>query len=626
MPFADTTIPSIQISLLESYLKKRGINASSSHMYLFAANFYGLKNYSYLINPPNDPYTSQMVYTKYVFPDHWNENYEIIKNYYNSTISIDTETTDCLTFEDYVERTDSFYNWIINQQVWKDYDIIGFSLNYGQFLPSLSIAKILKEQHPDKTIVFGGSTTINELGLKILTIFDFIDYIVTGDGEEALYQLATESNNIQNIPGLIYRTDNGGCINQHDAPINMNTLPHVDYSSFYNEIQYCSEEIQQYYHLNGRLPIEISRGCWWNKCTFCNQQAYHTCYREKTVDHFIEELTYLSETYKMLSFQIIGSTLPHNNYQELCEKIIQLKKDFSIYAEARADRLQSSDYYYLKKAGFKTIQTGIETFSQNYIKKMNKGARVIDNIAALKFCKEYGIKNDYNFIIHFPNEELEDFEETKQTISSFKQYLDPPRISSFVVGYESPIYQNLEEFNIERLIYKNSDKIMFPKHILQKNFQFFYNYIKKNKTISNDWNLLIDEWNNDRNYLINQSIQSDRLIDTLIFYYIDGGTFIKIYDKRNMKDINIFILNEREREIFLSCTNIIHYNNLKIKFDMLPEIELQEILDDLVENKIIYHENNSYFSLPLSLSNFLGFHPDRNTVEAIGEPFPITIA
>ena len=39
-------------------------------------------------------------------------------------------------------------------------------------------------------------------------------------------------------------------------------------------------------------------------------------------------------------------------------------------------------------------------------------------------------------------------------------------------------------------------------------------------------------------------------IDKLIFYYVDGENFIKIYDKRNPKNYQIFILNEIERDIF----------------------------------------------------------------------------
>jgi radical SAM superfamily enzyme YgiQ (UPF0313 family) len=360
-----------------------------------------------------------------------------------------------------------------------------------------------------------------------------------------------------------------------------------------------STDIQQYFQLNGRLPIEISRGCWWNKCSFCNQRAYHPCYREKKIDRFIQELDFLSDFHKHLSFQIVGSTLPQNNIEKLCKEIIALGKDFSFIAETRADQLKDIDYLLLHQAGFKTIQTGIETFSRNYLKKMNKGTRIIDNIAALKFCREYGIKNEYNLIINFPNEEFIDFQQTIDTISLFKQYLDPPRISSFVVGYKSLIYDNLEKYNIKSLKKKRTDKIMFPEHILQQNIQFFYDYNQLNTTEKYNWKGLVENWKQEREHLKIQSIKSNKTVDELIFYYIDGVNFIKIYDKRNINNINIFILNEIERKIFLDCKNIITYDQLKLNHQTVDEQKMKSILDDLIEQGIIYQEDDCFLSLPL---------------------------
>ena len=54
MPFAETSIPSIQLALLEEYLRERGIQIQTKHLYLQAAELYGLQNYNYLINTPND--------------------------------------------------------------------------------------------------------------------------------------------------------------------------------------------------------------------------------------------------------------------------------------------------------------------------------------------------------------------------------------------------------------------------------------------------------------------------------------------------------------------------------------------------------------------------------------------
>lgn len=605
MPFAETSIPSIQLSLLESYLKERDININTKHLYLKTADFYGLHNYNYLINNPNDSYTAQMVFSKYLFPDYWEKNVEKFRYFYDNIIG-NNEFLNDFPFNKYVEKSDSFFTWALNQVDWKPYNIIGFTLNYGQFLPSLAIAKKIKETYPEKTIVFGGSTTINKLGKKILKTFDWLDFIVSGEGEEPLFHLASDYGNIKSIPGLIFRNEEEIIWNKNDNFIDLNSLPVPDFQSYYQDLNNISDEIKQYYSLFGRLPIELSRGCWWNKCTFCNLQAYHKKYREKNVERFIEELTFLSDTYKILSFQIIGNTLPQHDFHRFCEKLIKLEKDFDFYVEARAGQLKSEDYSLLKKAGFNHIQIGIETFSSNYIKKMNKGVRIIDNIAALKCCKENSISNVYNIIINYPNEETKDFEETEQTIKLFKQYLDPPQISKFILGFESPIYEQYEKFNIEKLEPKIIDTIMYPPKVLEHNFCFFSQFKRKQQHRENNWKQLVKEWKTELEQRAIEGLKRKTIFDQLVFYYIEGKTFLKIIDARNRENVMIYVLDQLERDIFLSCIDVISHQELQERFSNISDTDLKNILNNFEETGIIFKEEDLYLSLPLSYSKVYG--------------------
>lgn len=599
LPFAGITIPSIQLPILEGYLKERDINIKTRHLYLKAAEFYGLKNYNFLINSPNDSYTAQMIFAKYVFPDHWTTNEYKFREYFEKQVSEFKGVNEDFTFERYVQQTDNFYNWAIETVEWRDYDIIGFTLNYGQLLPSLAIAKKIKELDPEKKIIFGGSRTINEIGIKTLEAFEYVDFIISGEGEEPLYRLASDFQNHKFLPNLIYRAGEEIIWNKSDDFIDLNNLPFPSFSSFYSELTSTSEEIQQYFHLYGRIPIEISRGCWWNQCSFCNLKAYHKTYREKDFDRLIEEIIFLSNEYKMLTFQLLGNTLPKKNYRALFEKLRELGRDFTFYVEARAGKLKSEDYTLLKNAGFSTIQTGIETFSQHYLEKINKGVRVIDNIAALKFCKENDIKNSYNIIVNYPNEEEIDFEETKKNTQHFKQFLDPPHISHFVVSFGSPIYENPALFNIERLEYTTIDKLMFPIEYLEKGLSFFYSYKKKIAVCENKWDQFVNDWRDEREKLQMIGIKTQKEIDTLIFYFVDGGEFIKIYDKRNTENTMIYVLNKLERDIFLSCMDVVVFQELQEKFSYVSEDKLLEILQSFVQNGIVFREDKRFLSLPL---------------------------
>ncbi|MCK5458374.1 MAG: RiPP maturation radical SAM C-methyltransferase, partial [Thermoplasmatales archaeon] len=520
MPFAETSIPSIQLDLLEQYLVERNIKIKSRHLYLKAAEFYGLLNYNILINSPNDSYIAQMVFSKYVFLEHWKKTKDKFKDFFNKEISGDKNFKKKFTFQQYIRKTEEFYNWIIENVDWDSYDLIGFTLNYGQLLPTLAISKKIKEIFPIKKIIFGGSRTIGELGKRILDAFEYVDFIVSGDGEDPLYLLASDYNNYESIPNLIYRKDNKIIWNRSNSCIDLNTLPMPSFNSYYEELGSTSEEIQQYFFLRGRLPVEISRGCWWNNCNFCNIGIYNQEYREKHVDRIIEEIQLLSDKYKTLTFQLTGNTLPKKDYKKNLNKIKELGQDFTFILEARAGLLKSDDYTLLKEAGVTIIQTGIETFSQNYLKKMNKGVRLIDNIAALKFCKENQINNIYNIITNCPNEEKLDFEETKKNIQLFKQYLDPPQISKFIVKFGSPIHQNPGKYNIKHFENINIDKIMFPKEFLEKNISYYYNFKRKDNFVENDWGQMVSDWKNEHEQHISEWLKSQSTIDKLIFYFV----------------------------------------------------------------------------------------------------------
>lgn len=598
MPFAGVAIPSIQLQILEGFCRERDIHIETKHLYLKAAEIYGLQHYNYLICPPNDSYTAQNIFSKYVFPDHWKNNQEKFKDFFNQRAALNKEKQ-MFSFEDYVQQTDIFFQWVLENLNWRSFDIIGFTLNYGQLLPSLAIAKNIKALAPEKSIIFGGSRTVDKLGMNVLRAFDYVDFIVSGDGEEALFQLASDFEHVASIPRLIYRKNGKIHWNQSEAVVNLNSTPIPSYDSFYRDLAATTGEIQQYFHYFGRLPVEISRGCWWNRCTFCNLNVHYPSYQEKSVGRIIQEIQWLSDRYRMLEFQMIGNTLPRHEYRSLFEKIKQLGRDFSFFVEARAGQLTGEDYRLMKEAGFTAIQTGVESFSSHYLRKINKGVRVIDNIAALKFCQENKIKNGFNLLVRYPNEEPVDFEETSKVVHIIQSFLDPPQLCEFRLMYGSPIYCHPQSFNIETITNTSVDTIMFPPHILEQGCAFVYGFKRAIQYDDHNWESLVENWRKEREAYILEGAQNQTVLDQLVFYFVDGGSFLKIYDKRDRQNVRIFNLNALERAVFLACVDIISLKKLQQKFTDVPEFELIAMLQSFEQNSLIFVEDDHYLSLPL---------------------------
>ncbi len=127
---------------------------------------------------------------------------------------------------------------------------------------------------------------------------------------------------------------------------------------------------------------------------------------------------------------------------------------------------------------------------------MNTRIKVIDNIAALKYCKENGIHASYDLLVNYPFEEDTDVEETKKTLDKIKAIdLDlPQQLTNFVIHFGSTIYNNPATFNIKKIEYTDTDKLMFPPYILEKNISFYYNFKRKKDIRKHDWEQLITEW------------------------------------------------------------------------------------------------------------------------------------
>jgi ABC-type antimicrobial peptide transport system permease subunit len=87
-----------------------------------------------------------------------------------------------------------------------------------------------------------------------------------------------------------------------------------------------------------------------------------------------------------------------------------------------------------------------------------------------------------------------------------------------------------------------------------------------------------------------------------VFYFVDGGSFIKIYDKRDRQNIRIVVLNELERAVFLACVDVVSLQQLQEMFANVPEFELIAMLQSFEQNELVFVEDEHYICLQLRFS------------------------
>lgn len=321
--------------------------------------------------------------------------------------------------------------------------IIGFTVWSTTLFFSLKLAMRIKRRDKSKIIVFGGYWS----NVEAEEIFDNpqVDIIVRGEGEESLLEIAEQYKNkgkIESCQGCIIRS-NGQIIESGIRPEirTLDTLPFPDFSDF-NLESYLYK-----YH----IPIIFSRGCSWS-CSFCTTFRSWKKFRIRSAENIYQEILFRLKQYPALKqFEICDPALNQDPsvLLKLCDLIISgsLNVKFSGLAQIRPE-IDFPALKKMRKAGFHLLNYGIESGSQNVLDKMGKRYNVEEAEKVIRDTYNSGIDVVLNFIVGFPGEAEEDFDETLKLIERNKGC-----ISNIAPAHEcdiefNNIYYNPERFNV----------------------------------------------------------------------------------------------------------------------------------------------------------------------------------
>ena len=469
MPFSILDVPSIQLGTLYSYLKNKGIPVDVHHAYLRCAEILDPKLYRVISYSMRD----EIFYPYFLYPENFQRYRNMITKYFNNFVKYRP-----ISLETVLARLHSFNEELLTKLDFSKYSLIGFSVTFDQLKSSIFLSRKIKQRYPNIPIVFGGAHCNGDLGISLLKTFSEIDFIVSGEGEETLTTLFKNLANkkFAAIKGLGWRDNGNVKFNGFPEQLPLDSLPIPEYEDYFHELENCSLNFKNAikYHLN--IPVEGSRGCWWNKCTFCNLNTQYNDYREKSVARVIEEVKKQVNKYQCHSIRFVDNVQRIKNFDKLMSGLKELNKDLNIFLEIRAGHLKKRDYRLMREAGVTRVQIGVEAFGNKYLKKMNKGVTNIENLAAIKYCQECGILIIYNIIINYPNEDQCDLHEASENIKFLKSYIPPWAINSFGIYHGSPVYRNPQDFNIKEIKIPDHALWRFPQKIWQTLISFYYDY------------------------------------------------------------------------------------------------------------------------------------------------------
>lgn len=574
MPWHQADILSIQLGCLKAFLNnyEGNVQVDTRHYYKDIVGYLNIPTYREILYSN----TGELFFAALMFPEKRNAIEKFIKN----KLGKDFDFEGCLT------SIEMFVRDILKDVAWQDYYIVGFTTTHGQFLASSFLAKLVKERVPETKIVFGGMLLVGELACSILEVFPFIDFIVTGEGEIPLRKLALalrEEERLVEVPSLVYKDDGTIQVNaQKEIVHDLDSLPLPDYVDYFRYNLQPGAEIPY-----TKISVEASRGCWWGKCVFCVENTeWRRLYRRKTSQKVVGEIENLTRKWK--SLDLVFTDPDVSDKIDVFEAIQELDVDLNISAEVTGFITKKS-LKILRNAGVSSIQIGIESFNNRLLTIYNKGVDLMKMVELLKWCGELGISLCYNVIVGAPFETQEDLKIIGDNIEYLK-YLQPPRISHFLVSYQSMIFFNPEKYNISELLPPEEVKMCYPMELSENltpllSFHAGYDFKPENRLDYTKILSKIEEW--ERTNSLQPSLFCKR-----------GEDFINIEMKTREKGEHIIVEGEIERQIYLLCMEQSQsIEDIHKKFPDTLREEIEDICNRFVQSTLMFTDGKRYFSL-----------------------------
>jgi radical SAM superfamily enzyme YgiQ (UPF0313 family) len=231
--------------------------------------------------------------------------------------------------------------------------LLGFSLNYlSQAIPAFAMIGFVKEIAPALPVVLGGGLVTSWLSNPAWKnpFGGLIDHLVPGPGEKALIQLLGGQDNLQ-----------------HHSPY-FGGLPLGDYLA-----------------PGFILPYGASSGCYWNKCSFCPEQAEKNPYTSTPTEQVLHDIDLLVQQTNPGLLHFLDNAVSPGLLKALASR----PPHVNWYGFARIHpALAEADYCRaLRESGSVMLKLGLESGNQDVLDSMHKGidlAMVADALTALK--------------------------------------------------------------------------------------------------------------------------------------------------------------------------------------------------------------------------------------------------
>ena len=310
-------------------------------------------------------------------------------------------------------------------------DVVGFYGGLTSTIPRLyELASFYK--NTGVITVAGGQHFVGENIQAALT--HGIDYVVVGEGEEAVKELLEGiegKRDITQVKGLVFLRDGELISTPPREPLtDFAQLPLPDFSL----VRYAKIKL---------YPVERIRGCGMD-CEFCTVKGAP---RAACSERLLEQIRVLVETRDARHFFIVDDLFGQQREEtiQFCYKLrdyqrqIRVRLDFT--AQIRLDKAKDSRLLSaMRQAGINTVAIGFESPIAEELEAMNKRVRPADMLSFAKLFHKHGFLVHGMFIFGYPMAKGVSFNMTApERVKRYRQFIRKARLDTIQVLTPIPL-------------------------------------------------------------------------------------------------------------------------------------------------------------------------------------------
>lgn len=352
---------------------------------------------------------------------------------------------------------------IIPQLIEYNPDIIGVDILFPwEIVQVVTLNKLIKKYLPNVHINYMGygfdefcySRIATDLVQNKLLMLGF-DSVFLVRNDDGLLNLYSEMNSdISQIKSIAYLDKDGAIV--VNKPFYENVIIN-DITPDYSDL-----DLSDYFSPEVVFTDKLSNKCFWNKCTFCNINKFKSERCEVDVEKYIDMVQEYITKYKCKNLFLLDEAATPELVRKFSQGLLDRKVNINWSIRTRIDEGFDEELIELMyNAGCREMWIGFEAASKSLLRKMNKTdnpERYIEIAKReMRDCQKHRIGLHFCLLLGFPNELESDrnelkmfFEETRKYISKVPFFVT---YNVFNLNIGSYIYDNFQEFGIEKIIY-----------------------------------------------------------------------------------------------------------------------------------------------------------------------------